>query len=73
MVLKLIEGRAMAHAAKQLVESFAEGARCVLAAQGAKRRIKLTECGVRKMWFGCVTQFEMMQMSERNVKLAQLG
>ena len=73
MVLKLVERRTMAYTPKQFVESFAERARRVIAAQGAKCRIKLAKCGMRKMRFGCITQFEMMQVAKRNVELAQLG
>src|SRR5713101_4837745 len=73
MVLKLVERRPVAHAAKQLVERVSEGTRRVLSAQRAKGRVEFTEGGMRQMRFGRITQFEVMQVAQRNVMLAHLG
>jgi hypothetical protein len=73
VVLELVKRRTMAHSPKQLVKRVPKRVRRALAAQSAKSRVKLTECGMREMRFRCVAHFEMVQMTQRNVKLSKLS
>jgi hypothetical protein len=73
VILKLVQRRTMADTTKQLVDGVTKGMRRILAAQGTKCRIEFTESGMREMRFRCVAHFEMMQMTQRDVKLTKLG
>src|SRR5436190_1936482 len=73
MILQLVERRPVAHAAKQLVKRIPKRKWRIVATQSAKCRVEFTERGMREMGFGRITQFEVMQVAQRNVKLAKLG
>src|SRR5882757_3083828 len=72
MVLKLVERRPMANAAEQFVQRVPERTWCVVAAQSAKRRVQLAESGMGQTRFGRIAQFEVMQVAQSDVELAQL-
>jgi len=70
MVLKLIKRCPVANAAEQFVKRVPEWTWRVVPAQSAKRRIKLAERGMSEMRFGCIAQFEVIQVAQCNVQLA---
>ena len=72
MVLKLVKRSPVANATEQFVKGVPEGTWRVVPAQSAERRVKLAECWMREMRFRCVAHFEMIQMTQCNVKLAKL-
>src|SRR5262249_13837719 len=46
---------------------------CVLTAERSKCRIKLAERRVRQVRLGRITQFQLVEMAQREVKIAEFG
>ena len=70
MVLNLVEGGPVAHAAKQFVKRVPKGTRRIVPTQRAKRRVELAERGMRQMRLAGVTHLEVMKVADRKVKFA---